>query len=135
MSTTAFNSQGSQLQVSISSVFTLIPGVKGFNIPSPKQAFDDITNLDSSGGFPERLSIGKDFASTSFDIVWDPANAVHLYLEAAANASSIEAFKAIASDLGAHTNTFSAYVDFDRKLGVRKAGLVTVTLSVTGAIA
>lgn len=135
MSAVPFNSQGSQLQVSISSAFTLIPGIKGYDIPSPKQVFDDTTNLDSPNGFPERISVGKDFTSTSFDMVWDPANAVHLYLEAASNNSTIEAFKSIASDPGSKTNTFSAYVDFDRKLSARKAAIVSVTLSVTGAVA
>jgi hypothetical protein len=134
MSTTAFNSSGSQLKVSISSVFTLIPGVKGFNIPSPQQVFDDITNLDSPAGFPERISVGKNFTTCQFDMVWDPANAAQAFLETAANNSATCDFTVVLSDLGGATYTFSAFPDFARKADNRKAGIVSVTLNVTGAI-
>jgi hypothetical protein len=136
MSTVAFNSSGSQLKVSISSVFTLIPGIKGFNIPSPKQVFDDTTNLDSPSGFPERISVGKDFTTCTFDMVWDPDNTVHTFLETAAgaNPNTTLDFTVILANTGGATYTFSAFVDFERKADNRKAGIVSVTLNVTGAI-
>lgn len=133
--TVAFNSSGSQLAVKRSATFDLIPYVKGFSIPSPKQVFDETTNLDSPSGFPERISVGKDFASTSFDVVWDPTNHIHQFLERAADASTQLDFQATVSNAGiAAVYTFSAFVDYDRKLEHRKAGVVTIMLNVTGDI-
>jgi len=134
MTTTAFSSQGSQLKVTISSTPTLIPGVVGLPIPPTEPEFDDITNLDSTGGFRERMVVGNAFTSATYEVIWNPASSVHAFLMAAAAANTLCNFTAIMSDTGATTFTFSAYVKFEPKADARKAGRFTLTLNVTGAV-
>lgn len=134
MPTTAFSSQGSQLKVTISTVPTLIPGVVGLPIPGTDPEFDDITNLDSAGGYRERIQVGNAFVSSTYEVIWNPASAVHAFLAAAAAAGTVCNFTAVLSNAGATTYTWSAYVKFEPKADARKAGRFTLTLSATGAI-
>lgn len=134
MAITAFSSQASKLQVSISSVFTDIEGVVTLPTPEIKNVFDDITSLSSTGGFPERISVGKDFTSIAFEMIWDPTNAAHDYIMDASVSGTVEAWKIIASDSGAATFAFSGIVSLSAKLETRKAGRVSGTIEVTGAV-
>lgn len=132
--TTAFSSQATQLQVKISGVYVLVPAVKGFSVPKTQQVFDDTTNLDSAGGYPERIAVGKDFPTTSFDVVWNPSNYVHRFLEDAAFDGTALDFEAVLSNPNAATYQFSAFVTFEGKVAARKAGVATVTLDGTGPV-
>ena len=136
MSTSAFSSQGSQLQVQISAAYALIPAIVGINVPKVDPVFDDITNLDSSGGFGERMVVGKNFFTESYSMIWDPHNYVHRYLEDASLDQSVQAFQILASDghSGGATYQFSAYVGFQGQLAARKAGRAALTLNGTGAL-
>lgn len=137
MSTTAFSSQGTQLLVQISSGFVLIPAVVGVNVPKVDPEFDDITNLDSTGGFRERIVVGKNFYTETYTVIWNPANYVHRFLEDAAFDQTVQAFKITSSDgnSGGAQYTFSAYVAFQGQLQSRKAGRAQMTLNGTGAVA
>jgi len=136
MSTTAFSSQGSQLQVYISTTYTLVPAIVGINIPKVDPIFDDITNLDSTGGFGERVIVGKNFFTDTYEMIWNPHNYVHRFLEDASLDQSVQAFQIIASDgnSGGATYQFSAYVGFQGKLAIKKAGRASMILNGTGAL-
>lgn len=134
MSTTAFSSQGTQLKVAISGTPTLIPYCITVQMPPIKQTFDDITNLDSPSGFPERLSVGKEFVTVSVPMVFDPTNAVHQFLMAAAIAQTNCDFTLVLSDSGNGTSTFSGYVSMEPVADTRKALRNTMTIEVTSAI-
>jgi len=136
MSTSAFSSQGSSLKVQISSTYVAIPAIVGISIPKVDPEFDDITNLDSSGGFRERVVVGKNFFTETYEMIWDPHNYVHRYLEDAAFDQSILNFEIVSSDgnSGGATYTFSGYVAFQGKLDARKAGRASMTINGTGAV-
>lgn len=134
MSTTAFSSQGSELQVKISGTYTTIPGVVGIPIPPVDPAYDDITNLGSPAGFPERLPVGKNFVDVASEIIWDPDSAVHVFLQAASIAQDVCDFKCLVSNVGTSNYTYSGYVKWEPKLDPRKAGRVNMTIQVTGEV-
>jgi hypothetical protein len=134
MSTTAFSSQGSQLKAKISGTYVLIPACKGILVPPTSPVYDDITNLDSPSGFPERIAVGKDFVSTAYELVWNPDNYIHRFLEDASLDQTQVDFEAVLSNNGAATYQWSAFVKWEPKAEARKAGIVTLTLDVTGAV-
>lgn len=133
MSTSAFSSQGSQLEVLISSTYTPVPAIVGINVPKVDPVFDDITNLDSAGGFGERIIVGKAFFTETFEMIWNPSNYVHRFLEDASFDQSIQSFQILVSAGGA-TYQFSAYVGFQGKLAIKKAGRASMILNGTGAL-
>ena len=137
MSTTATSSQATDIQVSISSTFTTIPGVKGFTLPIGVPDFDEISNLDSTA--KEWLPTLDDGGTVAFDMVLDinTPNAAQLYLQTARQNKSLEAFKVNPSNGGtgmAHY-TFSAYIaKYELKMQTAKAKLVGVELRITGPV-
>lgn len=133
MAVNAITSQGGKLQVSISSVFTDIPNVKSFDIPTPPLVFDDTSTLDDAGGFPTRIVVGKDFKEFTVPLVLDMTSAVHQFLLNAYENDTIVSMKAINSS-GSLTAAFSAYVETNPHLETRKAELMDVTFKLTGGI-
>lgn len=136
MSTTAFSSDGSKLQVSISSVYTEVKGVVGMKVPAIKPAYDDISNLGSPSGFPERIAIGKDFTDVPIQLIYDPSDPGQAALETAAGAQTLQAFKILCSNSVSTPKTFafSGYVTWEPDLAARKAARSQLTINVTGAI-
>lgn len=132
MATTAVSSQGSQLAVKRSSTYDLIPYIKGFTLPENKTAYDDITNLDSAGGYTELLAIGFERTSISFDLVWNDDDHVHRFVENASVDRTLCDFQATLSN--GKIAQFSAYIGWAPKAEARKALVVTVTLDVSGAV-
>lgn len=134
MSTVAFSSQGSKLKVKISGAYTDIPSCVGIPVPPTDPAYDDITNLDSPSGYPERLPIGKNFVDVAHELIWDPSNAVHNFLETASFNQTQCDFETVASNAGGATYQYSGFVKWEPKLDARKAGRISLTINVTGAV-
>lgn len=137
---TQFSSQGSQLSVKISASYVNIPGVVSIKVPKNEPEFDDTTTLGSAGGFRERMAVGKAFVDNAYEIVWDPNVYPHYFLEAASlNQTSLD-FQIEVTNVGAIATsgnakyTFSGFISWEPMLDLRKAGRVSMTISVTGAV-
>ena len=131
------SSQGAELQVEISSVFTPIPQLQGFPWPAINTQFENVTTLDASGNFMVYNAIMNDTGEISCTGFWDPANAVHDFLMDNAILATKTAlnFKAIANDAGDATMTFSAFVMGFAVTAEQNASMkFTLTLRVSGAI-
>ncbi|MEL6754943.1 MAG: phage tail tube protein [Pseudomonadota bacterium] len=69
--------------------YTPVPGVRSFN-PGDMQAEQlDATDFDSPGGQREFINGLIDASDGSFEMHWDPTNAVHQALMAAAGGASL----------------------------------------------
>ena len=135
--TVPYSSQGTKLQVSISSVYTDINQIKGLTGPSIDWDIADTTTLSSPSNYKEKFPLMKDPGTVSFDLVYDPANAAQEYLRAsnAASAGVLEAFKEILSDPGQATIGFSGYVTkFEFKNESAQTGMAHVEITCSGAV-
>jgi hypothetical protein len=133
--TLAASSQGSQLKVSISSVFTPITQAKGLTGPSITTDYKEITTLSSPSAFKEYQPIMKDPGPVSFDLVWNPADPTHAYLLAANQNSTLESFEEITTHLVPKTIAYSAYVSkFEFSATTGDVWMAKVELKATGAV-
>lgn len=137
MSVTPYSSQGSHLQVSISSSFTTIPGARGISGPSTDWDIEDTTALDSPSGYHEFFPTAKKLGPVSFDLIFSYAEATHAYL-LASNASVtpvLEAFKLITSAAVPKTLAFSGYVvKFEPDHQSLKVAVVKTQIQPTGLL-
>ncbi len=135
--TQAYTSQGTTLQVSISSVFTDVPQCKGLTGPNVTWTIEDITTLSSPSNFKEKLPLMKDPGPVSFTLVYDSANAAIEYLRASnfAEFGVLETFKIITSATVPKTIGFTAYVTkFSFKHESNKAAAVDCELMLSGPV-
>ncbi len=135
--TQAYTSQGTQLQVSISSVFTTVPQAKGLMGPNVTWTIEDITTLSSPSNFKEKLPLMKDPGPVSFTLIYDSANAAIEYLRASnfAEFGVLEAFKIITSAPVPKTISFSAYVTkFNFKHESNKSAQIDVEITLSGPV-
>jgi hypothetical protein len=132
--TNAHSSQGTQLKVFMTPDFALIPYLVNAPSPAIRLAFDDITNLDSPEGFPERIAVGKEFTTVAYEGIWDGDNAVHQFLQAASTSQAICTFQEVLTDTGATLVAFQGYVSVEIRPETRRAVRWTLTVEVTGDI-
>jgi hypothetical protein len=133
--TVAASSQGSQLKVTITSTPTVIPQIKGLTGPSITTDYKEITTLSSPSAFKEYLPIMKDPGPVSFDLVWDPSNAAHAYLQTANAAGTLEVFAEVTTHTTPKTISYSAYVSkFEFSASTGDFWMAKVELKVTGAV-
>ena len=111
---TPFASQGTQLDVKITSTFTPIPGVEGLSGPTGTKPQIEVTALsDTAAKFIAGL---PDYGDVSFSLFWDPAEATHQKLMTSYQTSnSVDDFQITCSDAGAAVIVFSGT---DEKSGV-----------------
>jgi len=129
----AYATQGTLLQLSISSVFTTVPGVEGLDGPGGDKEEIEITAISDT--VKQFLSGLRDEGEISFGLFYDPANAVHTAIKAnydtAGNTAA--AWKIVLPDAGAAEIAGNAYVKsfrFSHQKG--SAGMAQVTLRCTG---
>src|SRR6185503_20498809 len=133
--TNATTSQGSKLEVSVSSSFHEIIQIVGWTGPSIVTDMADITNLGSPTAFKEWLPILKDGGNVSFDMFYIPADTYHAYLRTANINGTLEAFKMTFVTSPAATISFSTYVTkFENKVQKGSPLMIGVELKVTGTI-
>lgn len=130
----AISSQGSKLQVSISSTFTDVTKIDSIMMPSVNADYDDVTTLAATA-YKEYLPVLKDVSQLQVSGIWEGADTAQVYLRAANLSQALESFKVIMSDSGSYTVAFSAYVQtFEVTAATNKAQRFTMTLRVSGAI-
>jgi hypothetical protein len=135
LSTLAYSSQGTDLKVTISGTPTLITQIVGITGPSIVTDLAEITNLSSPNSFKEWKPILKDGGNVSFDLIFDAANAAHVYLQNANINSSLEVFTEDLSTTPAQHIAYSAYVTkFEIKAQKGQVITMGVELKVTGNI-
>jgi len=136
MSTSAVTSQGTQLKVKINGNFVLIPQIQGFTGPSTTQDFEEITNLDSTGGFKEWFPTVRDGGTVPFTIIAKDNDSAHLHLQASSFSGAKDDFTITFTFSTAPTAwAFSGYVQkFEPQQQQSKVAKWSVELKVTGAI-
>lgn len=138
MPTTAYSSQGTQLKVKISGVFTNIPGIVGLTGPSTQWAFENITNLGSTGFAEEVKPTTLTVRPVSFDmIIAEPANSAQEYLLISNNTAPpiLEEFQEITSAGVPKTYGFFAYVSkADPIHATQKVGRYQIELTPSGVL-
>jgi predicted secreted protein len=80
----AIFAKGTQLKVgdgaTPTEAFALIPGIRTITGPSMSAEVIDITSHDTPGGFRDKMQGLKDWGMLSFELLWDPAEALHQQL-------------------------------------------------------
>ncbi len=133
--TVTFNPQGTRLLVRINGVFTDIFQLQGVTGPSAAPNMANTTTLSSPLGFEESQPLSKKWSPVTGTLQWNPADAVHRYLEDSnfASPQPLERFMEIASDANSETVIFSGYVTgFNRKLITGQTGMVDLTIQPSG---
>jgi len=84
---------GTELRISIASVFTPIPYLQ--SITGPDATFDiiDVTTHSSTGGYREYITGLADGGEVTVTINWSPGEATHAALQAAQDARELTAFQ------------------------------------------
>ena len=102
----AFVVDGSQLTVTISASATAVPGVTSLSFSGAQKNEVEYTAISDTA---KKYKGGKpDYGSCTFDLAWDPADAVHQYLLARFNsAGSTDTWGLTCSDTGAAAIAFS----------------------------
>lgn len=72
---------------------TVIPYIQGFTGPNTVQDFEEITNLDSTGGYKEWWPTLRDGGTVSFDMISKANDSAQLYLANANINGSLEHFR------------------------------------------
>lgn len=133
-----FVAKGTQLKISDmggTPVFAVIPGCKNFDGPNLSAEEVDVTTHDSAGDYRETLPTFLDAGELSFDMLYDPANAVQELLLAAYESKQLTDFKLIFKDTGATEWAFSAFVKgFTPSNPLEDASMASVVLRISGAI-
>lgn len=129
-----FATQGSKLQLEIATVFTDVPGVEGLDGPGGDKEEIEVTAISDT--VKKYLSGLRDEGEVSFNLFYDPANAVHAAIKSNYDASgnTVAAWKIICSDAGNAEIAFSGYVKtFRFAFQKNTAGMASVAIRVTGA--
>lgn len=135
--TQATTSQGTQLKVKCGSplAFTLIPYIMGFTGPSTQQDLEEITNLDSTGGYKEWFATLRDGGSVSFDMIAKAGDFVQEWLRTANINGTREEFELEIPFDTPETYTFKAYVTkFENKFAKGAAIKYGIEIKVTGPV-
>jgi len=138
MSTTANTSQGVQLKVTISSTPVLIPQCTDYPIPFGQQDFDEITNLDSAGGYKEWFPTLKDGSELAVNFIYNANDTTHQYLQTSflTVPSPLESFSISLVGTGSHVVSFHGYVaKWEPKVEKGKAVRGSFSIKISGAVA
>lgn len=136
MPTSATTSQGTTIGVKINGSYVNIPYIMGFTGPSIVQDFEEITNLDSTGGFKEWFATIRDGGTVPFTQIAKDNDSTQLHLAASNFAGTLDDFKiTFALATAPKTWQFLAYVQkFEPQVQQNKSIKYGVELKVTGAI-
>jgi hypothetical protein len=129
-----FVTDGTELQISISAVYTLIPGVQSFSGPSGSKPQIEYTAISDTAA--QFLAGKPDYGSIQFQVAWDPTNAAHQRLLSQFNtAGSTDSFKIVCSDSGDAEIAFGGSVDgWEWSFDKDNVALVDVSVKLSGAV-
>lgn len=135
MAYAAWSTAGMTLGVTISSVITTIPGVENISVsPGQKPQIDTTAISDTASS----SVVGVQAPGTlTFNVMWDPGNAVHQYLLMVYNiAGSVnDTWTVTCQDAGDAVMTFTGYVqDFALTFDKNGTAKAAISVSLSGAI-
>jgi len=131
----AHATQGTQLKVSISSVFTNVPGVEDIDGPGGEKQEIDVTAISDTA--TQTVGGIRDYGEMTFNLFYDPADTTHQYLHTsfASSSNAIEAWKVVLPDAGAAELAFSGWIKtFKHQNSRNSGGMVQVAVRLTGAV-
>lgn len=135
MSTTATTSQGAAFKVKITGTYTLAAQNVSITGPAVNQEYDDITNLDSTGGFKEWLPVMRDGGNVSGEFIWNPLNSAQAALKSANALGTRLDCQVVWPFAAPVTDQFFGYVSkWEQKAEQGKAMRVSWEVKVDGAI-
>lgn len=135
MPTLATSSQGSSLEINIGGTMTKIPYVMGFTGPNTTQDFEEITNLDSTGGYKEWYATLRDGGTIPFDMVSKANDSAQLYVANANINGSLEHCRINVALTNPASFTFHAFVAKNEyKAETAKVLKQSVELKISGKI-
>lgn len=117
-------------------IFTKIPSLRPFKLPTGKRGEIDVTTMDSPEDFKEFLAALKDPGTLPFSIIYDSKDATHSALYDLKESGLDANFKVVLPpNAGLETYAFAAFVnDFEIDLDAEKEVVANVSLRITGAI-
>lgn len=135
MPTLATSSQGSSLEINIGGTMTKIPYVMGFTGPNTTQDFEEVTNLDSAGGYKEWYATLRDGGTVPFDMVKKSNDSAQIYLANANINGTLEHCRINLALAVPETFTFHAFVaKNEQKAETAKVLKQSVELKISGKI-
>jgi len=127
-----FVTDGTKLQVKISSTFSDIEGVEDLDGPGITKSQIEYTALSDTA---KKFKGGKpDNGEVTFNLAWDPADTVHTHLlTSAQTAGSTDEFKIVCSDPGATEIAFSGNVSgWKHTFNKENVARIAVTIKLSG---
>lgn len=116
-------------------VFTTVDGCKNISGPGFHLETIDVTHHTSPSAYREVVPSFLSGGEVSFDLIYDPANAVHEGLFTDFESRVLRHFQIILPDAGTMTYSFSAYVSgAEVQEPIDNALMAAIKLSVTGAV-
>lgn len=105
---TKWKSKGCSVLISISSVYTAIPGIKDFSVSGEASQTFNVKTLDLTQ-FEENPSNGFSTCPTvQLNYFWDPTNAVHIVMDALPGTPTATNIKTTYSDTGPKSYIYAA---------------------------
>lgn len=126
--------KGTQLQLSIASVYTAIAQVVGITPPSMDMGTTETTHLLST--WREFIGTIPDGGEIQFTVEYDAANATHAAIWAKFVVGAIELWKVVFTDLGNAEVGFSGIITgfhFDEVV-IDNVATVQITVKISGAV-
>jgi len=93
-------SKGCSVLVEISSVYTAIPSLEGFTVDGNESETFEIRTLDQTRYLENQDNGYSKPPTLNLDYMWDPANVVHIVLDALPAAGTAKNFKTTYTDSG-----------------------------------
>jgi hypothetical protein len=137
MPATPFAAIGTQLQIGTSdspSAFTSVARIVSFSGPAIDNEQEEITTLDSTGGFKEFRSTLKSPGEITMKLYWLKGNTQHALLRSTAESGGTLYGRVLGSD-SPRTSIRIAFTVKNFKIDFQATGIISVdvTLQVTGA--
>lgn len=136
MATTALFAKGTKLKRKnpTTLLYEDVPQATVLNTPQVETDYDDVSNHDSPSAYKEWLPTMKDAGEISFDLIWNPGDAMHAQLFTDNVNGTLLDWKIVLPNVAATTFSFSAYVSkFGGNLEYSKGARLSCGLKVTGA--
>jgi hypothetical protein len=92
-------------------VFTLIPAIRSITGPGNTAEVLDSTTMDTPQGFRDKFQGLKDHGAFSFEMLWDPAHALHQQLYNDFKAGTERNYQVEFADPGTTTFSFRGFVN------------------------
>lgn len=136
---TKIAAKGAKIQIgdgtSPTEVFADIPSLRNVSGPNFTAESQDATTHDTSGNYRELVPTFLSGGEITFEMLWDPSNAVQEMLFTAFAARTLKNFKSIFPDTGAMTYAYAAYItNISHEASFDGILTANVTLAISGEV-